>query len=813
MLEQVERLVAEGLALHWLHPKSKRPIGNDWSTRPVATAEELRKRYREGMNLGLRPGKWSDLGGLFLHIIDMDVRKPEFAEDARGKLKDLLPELDLETCATVISGSGGESRHFYILTDRAFPPRKFAHSATFEKEWDEVRGKEVKKWDWELHLLGTGANAAIPPSIHDKTGRPYRWLREIDFDALDDGTIETIPSEALERVVGYVQPEDGKLDKGEPLDISDGDLIDILEDLPFDEWIEDRDGWYRVGMALHHQFDGAKKGFDLWCQYSKKSNKFDEKDSKRVWRSFGKNSGAKPFRMASLLAVAKDVRVEREFDDLDLDDFDDLGDEEEAEKDEGDDDDIFGFLAKDRPNPKPSHVKLAKEEREFELGREIPQWIEKMNKKHAIARVNSRTVVMDFHPDQRVTYGPVGDLHVFYENERRPAEGGTQPKSKQWLMSKFRRTYPNGIVFLPNQEVEGTYNHWQGFSVEPADVKDASRGCKLFLKHVRDVICSGDEEKYQYMLGWMAHLVQKPEEKPGVAIVYRGKKGTGKDTVFNYLGRLIRNHYIVLANQDQLVGKFNQHEEKCLLLHAEEGFWAGDKKAQGSLQTKITSEHVMIEPKGMNAFQIKSCLRLFISSNERWVVPASEDERRYFVLNVSEKHRRDSNYFKALRAELEGSGPSHLLTYLMRLDISDFQVRDVPDTEALAEQKAQGLRNVERWWHEVLQHGSMTGISARIWAEQGVTIEKDEFKDAYSKWMRSRRYDGEEVSEVELGKRMKVVLPEIMQTRPRHKGIRTNLYVLPDLDACRRSFERYLGSELIWPDDQMIEVEPEEDDL
>ena len=41
--------------------------------------------------------------------------------------------------------------------------------------------------------------------------------------------------------------------------------------------------------------------------------------------------------------------------------------------------------------------------------------------------------------------------------------------------------------------------------------------------------------------------------------------------------------------------------------------------------------------------------RVLITSNQGWVVPATFDERRFFVLDVSPEHMQDTEYFAALR--------------------------------------------------------------------------------------------------------------------------------------------------------------------
>lgn len=794
MDSHIERLAKAGFALHWLHPKSKAPIGNAWASKPVLTYAELTRAYKDGNNIGVRLGKWSVIDGAYLHIIDMDIRVANLRDEALTKLAELLPEIDVSYVPTVISGSGGASRHFYILTDRPFPPKKFAHSAAFQMVFDKERGRDVKKWAWELHLLGTGAQAAIPPSIHPDTGKPYKWVREFDFNLIELGITPSIPSEALARVVdARDEPAEPNSERQQPIGLDLEEIRDYLDDLPFDEWCEDREGWYRAGMAVHHETEGSQEGFDVWCEWSKKSTKFDLKNAEERWKSF-KNRAQMPFRMASLMAVVKELRFEREFEEM-PEEYDDLlGGSPSSDPDM----DLIDSIM----NPKPEKLgraalKAKKAQVEKDLGAPVPTRYARLNKKHAVVRVSGKTVIMDFELDGRVTYGGVGDLHNFYENDRVPKDDTTEPVSKAWMRSPHRRTYPHGIVFAPEGGPDGAYNHWQGFSVEP----DGKKSCRRFIAHLREVFCAGNEEHYTYLIGYFAHMVQKPWEKPGVAIVAKGKKGAGKDSIFEYVGQMIKLHYITIATKDQFIGKFNQHQEKCLLLHVQEGFWAGNKQDEGPLKYLITSPHVMIEPKGMNAFPIKSILRICISSNEKWVVPATEDERRFFAVNVSDKHRRDHKYFDAFRQEMNGDGPAALLDYLQNYDISDFQVRDVPDSEALAEQKIEGLKNVERWWHGVLQHGGSdqfhSDVSDKDWLTESLRIEKQRLREDYSRWMRTRRYDGEEVSESEFTKRLRNMLPSLVEFRP-SGGSRARQYVIPDLGICRAYFDQMIGSQLAW---------------
>lgn len=356
VLKTALNLRGQGFAIHWLHPNSKRPIGNDWTNTPVLSQSDLRRSYRDGYNVGVRLGKPSKILGQYLHAIDLDIRDEFDADEAHDALGALFP--GYERLPTVKSGSGGESRHYYFVTDKPFPAKKLARSRYKSKGAD---GKS--HWNWEVELIGTGKQIVLPPSIHPDTGRAYKWIREFDVDDLDF-ELPVVPSRIVEQWIGGpVNSADGAdldlddLMASAPLGLTIEAASDIVFALPRDEYCEDRDGWYRVGMALHHEFDGSDEAFDLWCEFSEQSDKFNMRDQKRVWRSF--KDRLNPLRMATLLAVTKRLEKEAESERLALlkaadadDDFDESDDnpfdyyEREARDtgEDSDDDLLFGDM-------------------------------------------------------------------------------------------------------------------------------------------------------------------------------------------------------------------------------------------------------------------------------------------------------------------------------------------------------------------------------------------------------------------------------------------------------------------------------------
>ena len=133
-----------------------------------------------------------------------------------------------------------------------------------------------------------------------------------------------------------------------------------------------------------------------------------------------------------------------------------------------------------------------------------------------------------------------------------------------WLRSSKRREFDR-VVFSPGRDVPGSYNLWRGFSAQPQP-----GDCSLFWQLMREAICAGSTELYNYVRCYCAHMVQKPWERPEVAIVLRGGQGVGKNTFVDTLGALVARHFCEVSCVDQLTGRFNAHMRNAILIHANE---------------------------------------------------------------------------------------------------------------------------------------------------------------------------------------------------------------------------------------------------
>jgi len=314
-LEECRWLIDAGAALHLLVTKDKMPVAKEWASAPVYTYDELNERGHTEANIGIRLGQPSMIDGFYLHLVDLDIRDSAHAETAWVKLLELWP--DARSFPSVISGSGGESRHIYFLATEPYSKKKLAKSAGFSEVWNEKQQRAVKKNDWEIDILGTGAQAVLPPSIHPDTGLAYVWERplNLEFPAFYYVESSLIKSWGASLTGPDLDdPDDDDLFSeihNDPVQLEPGELDSILADLP-EDWVDDRDQWLIVGAALHHQFSGSNNGFEKWCDWSMVSPKFDEKDSARVWKSF--KGSRNPVRLPTLIQAARANRFAQELD-------------------------------------------------------------------------------------------------------------------------------------------------------------------------------------------------------------------------------------------------------------------------------------------------------------------------------------------------------------------------------------------------------------------------------------------------------------------------------------------------------------------
>lgn len=327
--------------------------------------------------------------------------------------------------------------------------------------------------------------------------------------------------------------------------------------------------------------------------------------------------------------------------------------------------------------------------------------IAELNETYALVIVGGKTAILKTEGND-ISFLTIGAFDQWHANKHVTWNDKKIPLGKFWMSHAQRRQY-SGVTFDPSRaEVPGQYNLWRGFSVKPVP-----GDCSKFLAHLRDNICRGDNVLYNWVVGWFADIVQHPARKSGTSLVLRGPQGVGKTKIGEVFGSLLDPHYALVSDPRYVTGRFNSHLISCLLLHCDESFWAGDRTAEGRLKDLVTGAEHFIEFKGREPIRIRNYVRLLVCGNQNWLVPAGFGERRFATLDVGEDRKEDHAYFAAIDAEMDNGGREALLHHLLNFDLTTVNLRTIPKTTALLDQKLSSLDAEQGWWLDVLSRGEL----------------------------------------------------------------------------------------------------------
>lgn len=242
---------------------------------------------------------------------------------------------------------------------------------------------------------------------------------------------------------------------------------------------------------------------------------------------------------------------------------------------------------------------------------------------------------------------------------------------KAWRCSSSADEFA-GVIYHPDgpARYQERFNLWNGWGAAPLPGDKHQR----FLDLLREGFCAGNATYYDYVLNWLAHLLQKPQERPGTAIAIVSGQGAGKGTLIEILTAMIgeKNCSGDISNKD-LGGNFNSKIANRLLINLNEATFSGNHEQVEFMKKLITDPTFRVEYKGLEAFDAPNFSRLIVTTNNSNWGRLAIDDRRYLVLEPKEGYPGDREFFTALRREMfEEGGVAHLAHFLRQRNIADW---------------------------------------------------------------------------------------------------------------------------------------------
>ena len=768
--------------------KGKAPRIKGWATMPI-TEESVNKQANKSYaahNVGIR---CSDT----VVGIDVDVRDEQVADKLHKWLENTLGD-------SMLTRVGNKPKFLVPVKSNMTGLRKLVSPTYTDGDGNKH----------QIEILGNGRQF-VAYGIHPDTQQPYVWIDDkgpaetsqspSDLPRVDHPLIEALLSEfdRLAKAEGWTCTEStrerfGDGDWGEKLPVY-GFTLDHARGLyeallPFksDDW-SIYDAWLKeVLMPLHHQFEGSAEGQALAHEISAKCPNYDADTLDKKWDSF-RPDAANATTIRSVTWMARELTDWTPPTGLDL-----AGSQASADE----------FSNLDNPEGREFAALTARHMDARCVPTTMSPAIDWFAKRYFVISEGNKPMVAHWWRDDETgierlrTYTPE-DFKKLYSNAF--VRGGKKPKlaADCFLKSLSRKTYFDVILDVSGKRVPcGTLNLFRGWSVKPQHGADTT----LIHDHIREVLASGDESLYEYILGWCANAFQRPDRPGEVALVLKSGQGTGKGLFGHLLHNLAGSHGCYINNPKHLTGEFNAHLEGKVILFADEAFFAGDNAHRGVLKGLLTDPTLMIRRLYNNAVQRKNTLHVLMASNEGWAVPTEIGDRRFAIVDVSQHRKEDRTYFKNLANAMDDRNiQAAFLEELLTKDLSAFEVRDIPNTMARVEQQTHSLKGVQAWLHDRLSEGEFSvrvdntddiseadnwpkcASTSGLYADFGYWEEKN-----------PHRRETHHVSLVEFGK----VLKSFFQKRRERTDKRRWGYTLGSLDEARRRFCAETGLSLEW---------------
>lgn len=304
---------------------------------------------------------------------------------------------------------------------------------------------------------------------------------------------------------------------------------------------------------------------------------------------------------------------------------------------------------------------------------------------------------------------------------------------KKWVDDTEKRKY-ECIDFVPygNEDTcpSHVYNTFEGFEVNK--ITEYEKVCTGNFDELILNLCNEDKGMAEYLLKYIAHMFQYPNELTEKIIVLKGWTGTGKDTLFRTIQRLMGMKYVdITESPESLFGNFNSimDSKLCLFMNELEG--SDGIKYQEKLKAAASNLKNTVNEKYQKPVHQNNYCRLFVNSNNDGCVNIKSDDRRYIVIktglklvskvNDEEQSRKAkkfwTNYYGSLK---DANWRKSLYLRLMSMDLSNYKPSNDPSTEEKQLMQEKNLQPVHAFLKQLLTEKKYEGFATK-------TIKGNEF--------------------------------------------------------------------------------------
>ena len=227
-----------------------------------------------------------------------------------------------------------------------------------------------------------------------------------------------------------------------------------------------------------------------------------------------------------------------------------------------------------------------------------------------------------------------------------------------WLRDPNKRQYEK-IVSDPAVHDPKIYNMWPGIKaakLPPVAEESVPDLIQPILKHVEQVLCNGDSAHAAFVLDILAQILQHPEKKTEVALVFYGEQGCGKDIVFDFFRLRVLGSGVSYQTAKAGAEMFSRFATEELLnsvfVLMDEIEDLTNKKTENLFKNQIIAQTIPWEGKHQKPIQVKNKLNFCVTTNYPNHIHIPGDDRRMCLFRCSSARVGDIVYIEKIVAVL-----------------------------------------------------------------------------------------------------------------------------------------------------------------
>jgi hypothetical protein len=246
--------------------------------------------------------------------------------------------------------------------------------------------------------------------------------------------------------------------------------------------------------------------------------------------------------------------------------------------------------------------------------------------------------------------------------------------------------------------------------------------------------CDGD-----HIIKWLAHRVQRPNEKINHALVLGGDQGIGKDTLLEPIKHAVGPWNFSEVSPQNVLGRFNGFSKSVILRISEaRDLGETDRFAFYDHMKTFTAappDVLRVDEKHRHEYTVPNVCGVIITTNYKadGIHLPAEDRRHFVAWSARCREEFSEQYWHTIYGWYENGGTERVAHYLATFNLSDFNPKAPPPKTAAFWEIANASRSPE--------DAELADILDRLERPDAITLSAiaDAAMGEFADWLRDRR--------------------------------------------------------------------------